>query len=94
MSSMTGSVLGRQTADVTPPETAAATVAAMSSISMRMSTRPGARHLPWQSTTSASLGASFFRARPGPKSTMVSSSVRIPPGASRPLCGSSRRALI
>ena len=99
-SSITGCVLGSVTIVVTPPAAAASPAVSIVSLCSspgsrsctRMSTRPGARHRPSQSTTSLTDGAPYLK-RSGPKSAISPSWTSSAPGASSPLAGSSSRAL-
>src|SRR5258708_5251062 len=98
-SSLGGSVLGRAAIVVTPPAAAAWLAETMFSMCSapgsrswtRMSTRPGARRRPAQSTAAVAGGAS--RPACGPSAAMNPSRTRISPGSSRPLAGSRIRAL-
>ena len=84
----------------TPPALAAALAVPMVSLCsspgsrncVRMSTRPGARIRPSQSTTSTDGGGASLNSR-GPRSAMTPPLVTSAPGSSMPVAGSISRAL-
>src|SRR5690242_14583593 len=98
-SSIAGSVLGSATMVVTPPAAAAALPLSMvsscsrpgSRSSTRMSTRPGARQCPWQSTTVAPEASALAR---GPIAAILPSVTRRSPLWSSPEAESRRRAFL
>src|SRR5918995_1318664 len=100
-SSITGSVLGRHTIDVTPPAAAARLPVSIVSLCSspgsrsctRMSIRPGASTRPWQSWTSAS-SETLARVTCDPIAEMSPFSTSTPPVSSRLLAGSTMRALM
>ena len=98
-SSTGGSVFGNATIVVTPPAAAARPAVSIDSMCSapgsrnctRISTRPGARQIPARSTISASPPVSAPIS--GPNAAIWSPSTSRSPRWSRPLSGSSRRAL-